>query len=313
MITPLLPDPDRDHHHKPANKPRSSAMVDVANVSTAAADAPAAAADVPAAAAAPATESRRLVFIKSIQGGAIRTLFEVLKEIVHDVNLQFDSTGVKLLTMDGARCALVYLRLRADAFEDFSCHGKFSVGVNMASVFKLVRTCGSHDTITLYIDADNTNELGITISNHDKNSVTDFKLKLLDVDSEDINIPDVEFDSIVTMPSAYFQRICRDMLNISEHMTIRSQGEQLWLSCNGDFARQETVIGPADAGMSLSAKSSKVIEGTFSLKYLSLFCKAANLANTTEMFLKESYPIIIKYNVASLGEIRFCLAPKIDD
>jgi proliferating cell nuclear antigen len=285
----------------------------VKHASEAAATAAAAEAAAAEAAAEPATTPRRLVFIKSIQGGAIRTLFEVLKEIVHDVNLQFDSTGIKLLTMDGARCALVYLRLRADAFEDFSCQGKFNVGVNMGSVFKLVRTCGSHDTITLYIEADNTNELGITISNHDKNSVTDFKLKLLDVDSEDINIPDVEFDSIVTMPSAYFQRLCRDMLQISDNMTIRSEGERLWLSCNGDFARQETVIGPADAGMSLSAKSEKRIEGTFSLKYLSLFCKAANLANTTEMFLKESYPIIIKYNVASLGEIRFCLAPKIDD
>ena len=268
---------------------------------------------VPRDAAVTGPMSKKLVYIKSIQGGAIRTLFEVLKEIVHDVNLQFDSSGVKLLTMDGARCALVYLKLRADAFEDFSCIGRHNVGVNMGSVFKLVRTCGSHDTITLYIDADNTNELGITISNHDKNSMTDFKLKLLDVDSEDINIPDVEFDSIVTMPSAYFQRICRDMLNISEKMTIRSQGDQLWLSCNGDFARQETVVGPSDAGMSLSSVSEKRIEGTFSLKYLSLFCKASSLANTMELFLKESYPIIIKYNVASLGEIRFCLAPQIDD
>ena len=265
------------------------------------------------AAAAPPPPPARLLFVKSIQSGALRTLFEVLKEIVHDVNLVFDASGIKLLTMDGARCALIYLKLDAPAFEEYSCVGKFSIGVNMASVFKLVRTCGTHDTITFYMDADNTNELGITIANSDKNSVTDFKLKLLDVDSEEISIPDVEFDSIVTMPSAYFQRICRDMLNLSNVMTIKSEGNRLWLSCNGDFARQETVIGEADAGMSLSSKSDKVIEGRFSLKYLSLFCKAANLANTTEMLMKESYPLIIKYAVASLGEIRFCLAPQLGD
>lgn len=101
---------------------------------------------------------------------------------------------------------------------------------------------------------------------------------------------------------------------------------------------QETVIGEADAGMNISAKSEKTIEGRFSLKYLSLFCKAANLSNTIELFLKgsrrarrgvrlasrsrkvrrparptEAYPLIIKYNVASLGELRFCVAPKVDD
>ena len=311
MITPLVPIPRMGSNIVPTDASVVAAVASVAAVDTTEPASPAIGG--PANTAPTGPMSKKLVYIKSIQGGAIRTLFEVLKEIVHDVNLQFDSSGVKLLTMDGARCALVYLKLRADAFEDFSCTGRHNVGVNMGSVFKLVRTCGSHDTITMYIDADNTNELGITISNHDKNSMTDFKLKLLDVDSEDINIPDVEFDSIVTMPSAYFQRICRDMLNISEKMTIRSQGDQLCLSCNGDFARQETVVGPSDAGMSLSSVSEKRIEGTFSLKYLSLFCKASSLANTMELFLKESYPIIIKYNVASLGEIRFCLAPQIDD
>jgi proliferating cell nuclear antigen len=253
-----------------------------------------------------------VLLLKSIQGNAIRTLFEVLKEIVHDVCLRVDSTGVKLLTLDGARCALVYLRLRAEAFEEYKCDGSYSLGLNMASVFKLVKTSGSHDTITLYLESPTSNELGIKIQNAEKNSMTDFKLKLLDVDDEIITLPDVEFDNVITMPSAFFQRMCRDMLNISDTMVIRSAGNQLVLACEGDFARQETVIGEADAGMCVSSTTDKTIEGRFSLKYLSLFCKASNLSNTIELFLKESYPLILKYNVASLGELRFCVAPKVD-
>lgn len=260
-----------------------------------------------------ATTSRPALLLKSIQGNAIRTLFEVLKEIVHDVCLRVDSTGVRLLTLDGARCALVYMRLRADAFEEFVCDGSFSLGLNMASVFKLVKTAGSHDTISLYMDSCTSNELGIKIQNAEKNSVTDFKLKLLDVDDEIITLPDVEFDSVITMPSAFFQRLCRDMLNLGTTMTIRSTGNTLVLGCNGDFARQETVIGEADAGMTVATTSDKTVEGRFSLKYLSLFCKASNLSNTIELFLKESYPLILKYNVASLGELKFCIAPQCDE
>lgn len=185
------------------------------------------------------------LLLKSIQGNAIRTLFEVLKEIVHDVSLRIDSTGVKLLTLDGARCALVYMRLRADAFEEFRCEGTYNLGVNMASMFKLVKTSGSHDTITLYMDTDMSNELGIKIQNAEKNSVTDFKLKLLDIDDEIITLPDVEFDSVITMPSSFFQRLCRDMLNISDTMVIKSTGNQLVLGCNGDFARQVSREGAA--------------------------------------------------------------------
>jgi proliferating cell nuclear antigen len=257
---------------------------------------------------------RPVIYCKSIQGGALRTLFEVLKEIVHDISLQFDSTGIRLLTMDGARCALICMKLRADSFEEYACDDKYAVGVNVASLFKLIRITGSHDTVTFYMLPSASNELGITIQNADKNSTTDFRLKLLDVDSEEITIPDVEFDSVITMPSAYFQRLCRDALNLADHMTIRSHNGTLTLSCTGDFARQETVIGQADAGMAISSRpDAGKVEGKFSLKYLSLFCKSSSLCNTLELYVKESFPLIMKYNIASLGEVKFVLAPSADE
>jgi proliferating cell nuclear antigen len=55
--------------------------------------------------------------------------------------------------------------------------------------------------------------------------------------------------------------------------------------------------------------ASVVIQGEFSLKSLSLFTKCTPLCNNLEMYLGNDLPLIIKYNVASLGEIRLCLAP----
>lgn len=261
-----------------------------------------------AAAGAP-DRSRYCFYMKSIQGGALRTLFEVLKEIVHDVCLKVDATGVRLLTMDGSKCALISMQLRADSFEEFVCSGRHSVGINVGSMFKLMRGTGSHDTITFYKEPACTNELGITIQNSDKNSLTDFKLKLLDVDSVEINMDDVEFDSIITMPSAYFQRLCRDAQNLADNLVIATRDNALVLSCNGDFARQETVIGQAQSGMVMSSRSGTGVVGKFNLKFLSLFCKSSSLSTVLELYLKESYALIMKYNIASLGELKFVLAP----
>lgn len=244
-------------------------------------------------------------YLKTIQGSAIRTLFEVLKEIVHDVSLKFDQTGVHLLTMDGARCAAVCMKLRAESFEEFHCTGEKVVGINVASMFRLVRIIGSHDTVTLYMLRDYQDELGIIIQNADKKSLTDFHLKLLEVDVLGFLIPEVDFDSVITMPSTYFQRLCRDALNIADHMTISSEGGTLTLLCEGDFARQKTVIGQTNEGIAMS-KSGRV-NGKFSLKYLSLFCKSSSLCNTLELYLKDSHPLIMKYHIASLGEIKFVL------
>ena len=37
--------------------------------------------------------------------------------------------------------------------------------------------------------------------------------------------------------------------------------------------------------------------------------KCTNLCNQIEMYLENDLPLVVKYNVASLGEIKLCLAP----
>lgn len=252
----------------------------------------------------------RVLNITTIQSGAIRTLFEVLKEVLTDVNIVFDKSGLKIIAMDGSHIALIHMRLDASKFEVYECESKIVIGLSMGSLFKLIKTVSNTDTTRFYIDSEKPHELGISIENSDKNSITDFKLKLLDIDENEINIPDVEINCIITMPSNDFQRLCRDMSHLSDAIEIISEGDELKLRCDGDFASQETIIGQATHGLCVSRKDNNVISGKFSLKYLNLFTKSTNLSNTIELYLKNDYPLILKYNVANLGEIRFCLAPK---
>lgn len=249
------------------------------------------------------------MYMVTIQSGAIRTLVEVLKEVLNDVNIIFDESGVRITAMDGSHVALIHMKLEAAKCEEYYCKEKLNVGLNMLSLFKLIKTINNNDTVSFYIEESNMNELGITISNADKNSVTNFKIKLLDLDINDINIPDVEIECIITMPSNDFQRMCRDMLNISETIEIISNKDSLRILCDGDFASQETIIGQTTHGLVFN-KHENEVRGKFSLKYLNLFTKSTNLCNTIELYLKNQYPLIIKYNVANLGVIRFCLAPK---
>ena len=102
---------------------------------------------------------------------------------------------------------------------------------------------------------------------------------------------------------------------------IKSLNSQLIFTCNGDFAQQETVMGEqsssdamcsSGSGISFVEKQSEyaIIQGVFSLKHLVLFTKCTNLCNSIQMYLQNDYPLIISYMVGSLGEIKFCLAPK---
>jgi len=252
-----------------------------------------------------------LLNIKTVQSNAIRTLIEVLKDVLNDINIIFDEFGIKIVAMDGSHVALIKLTLDAERFEEYYCPKRLLIGLSMGSLHKLVKSISNSDTVGFIIHKDTPHELGIQISNSDKNQVTLFNLKLLDIDHSEIGIPDVEIDCVITMPSHDFQRMCRDMSNISDALELTSKGTNLTLSCNGDFASQKTVIGEATHGLFFNKSTKEEITGKFSLKYINLFTKSTNLCNTIEIQLKNKYPLIMKYNVANLGEIKFCLAPKV--
>jgi len=51
--------------------------------------------------------------------------------------------------------------------------------------------------------------------------ISDFELKLMDIDSESLTIPETDYKAIVTLPSTEFQRICRDLTVLGETGTLR--------------------------------------------------------------------------------------------
>ena len=256
-------------------------------------------------------EDKYIFNIKTVQSGAIRILIEALKEILTDGNITISETGIKLIAMDSTHSVLIHLKLEAENFEYFKCFNKITIGVNMLNLFKLIKTMTNSETLTLFVEKNNENQLGIIIHNSEKNSQTTYKLNLLDIQEDDIDIPPAEFETELTLPSGDFQKIIRDMINIGENIEVTSISNQLKLICNGDFAHQETVLGETNNGLKFSTTQSPElpIQGVFSLKYLLLFTKCTNLCNQIHLYIKNDYPLIIQYAVASLGSIKLCLAP----
>jgi proliferating cell nuclear antigen len=249
----------------------------------------------------------------TVQASAFRILIEALKEILTDANFEFDEHGLKIVAMDSTHTVLVHLRINSENLEKYVCKNKILLGINLLNFYKLMKIMGNNDILKLYVTEDDTCVLNIEIENSDKNAITKFKLNLMDLNDSKIEVPSPEFKSVITMPSIDFQKICRDMSNIAEEIEIKSVGKQLIFSCDGQFVHQETCIGTSNNGLTFIHNDENIIQGIYSLKYLVLFSKCTNLCNSVELFLKNDYPLITKYNIASLGEIKLCLAPKFEE
>ena len=64
------------------------------------------------------------ILVKTVQASAFRTLVEALKDILQDVNIEFDESGIKIVAMDVSHTVLVHLKLDSNSFEHYYCKKK---------------------------------------------------------------------------------------------------------------------------------------------------------------------------------------------
>jgi proliferating cell nuclear antigen len=241
----------------------------------------------------------------TIQASAIKSCFEVLSGILNDVNIYFKPEGVFVTTLDTARTSLIDLRLSAENFEEYECEESIVAGVNISNTFKLLKSITNTDILKMSITSKEF--MNIEIISENKKTTSKFELKLLDINENIYEVPDIPMTVTTSMPSVDFQRICRDMSNIGTDITIKRKDNILTLGCNGDFANQETSIECMD-------HIEQELQGEYSLKYLNIFTKATSMCAMLQLMQEEENRfLVIKYSIANLGELRFYLATKVTD
>jgi proliferating cell nuclear antigen len=254
--------------------------------------------------------------IKTVQIAPFRTLMTALKDILLETNITFEPDGIRIINMDKSHTILAHLYLAAQNFEFYECKKeKIIIGVNMFHLFKLINSIDNDDTLTMYIENSDyvdgiVSHLALKFENGEIKQCKTQKLRLIEPEPEELQYPDVKFSSIINLPSVDFQKIIRDLSCISDKLEIKSVGNELIFKCSGQFASAEIHRAESDGSMGFILKqdSSKVIQGEFSLKNLGYFIKCTNLCQQIEVYLENDLPLVVKYDVASLGTIKLCLS-----
>ena len=271
----------------------------------------------------------RILEVRTVQSSVIKILSEALKDLVPDINLIFSkkeeyideetgdkisSGGIGAIAMAMSNNVLMHLKLDAIQFDYYECtKSKFVAGINTNVLFKVMKTLNNNDTITFFVDSDDINKLGIRFENAEKNIISTKKINLMDIDEYDIEIPPTKFSTVVNMPSAFFNKICRDLNSLAEVVEIKSVNKKLMLSTQGENVGDEVEIGESDNGVTIVTDDpTSIFQGLYDLKYLCVFTKCTNLCSNVDIYIKNDYPLVIRYFVASLGTIHLCLSSKTD-
>ncbi|KAI1330281.1 proliferating cell nuclear antigen [Xylariaceae sp. FL0255] len=250
------------------------------------------------------------------QSSVLKKVVEAIKDLVQDCNFDCNDSGIALQAMDNSHVALVSMLLKAESFEPYRCDRNIALGVNLTSLTKVLRALQNDDVVTLKAE-DAPDSLNITFESSIADRISEYDLKLMDIDQEHLGIPDTEYAATIAMPSGEFKRICTDLMAMSESVTIEATKEGIKFACNGDIGSGAVTLrnyqNADKPETNVEIELTEPVSLTFSLKYLVNFCKAQPLASTVKICLSNEVPLLVEYIITGTSYLRFYLAPKIGD
>jgi proliferating cell nuclear antigen len=136
--------------------------------------------------------------------------------------------------MDSSHVSLVALFLRAEGFQHYRSDRNISLGINLSSMAKILKCSGNDDIITLKAE-DNGDQVSFMFESPKQTRISHFSLKLMDIDSEHLGIPDTEYKCVVKMPAVEFQRIVREIAIIGDTVKISANKDGVKFAVSGDM------------------------------------------------------------------------------
>merc|ERR1711923_330487 len=251
-----------------------------------------------------------------VQGNLLKKVLESLKDLLNEATWDCADTGIQLQAMDNSHVSLVSVLLRADGFDKFRCDRQLSMGMNLTSMSKILR-CASNDDIITIKAQDQADNVTFMFEAPNQEKVSDYEMKLMNLDQEHLGIPETDYAAVVKLPSGEFQRIIKDLSQFGESVVIACSKEGVKFSAAGD-------IGTGNIKLAQTASSDKEEEAvsiemqepvtlTFACRYLNMFTKASCLASQVSLSMSPDVPLVVEYNIGEIGHVRYYLAPKIED
>ncbi|PWN31977.1 proliferating cell nuclear antigen [Meira miltonrushii] len=277
------------------------------------------------------------------QAALLKKVLDSVRELVTDVNFDCSEEGIRMQAMDNSHVALSAIEIRAEGFDPYRCDRPMSIGMSVAALTKILKTAANEDVLTIKKDDDG-DSLGLIFEDSKTDRVAEFDMKLMDIDSEHLGIPDTSYDAVIRLSSAEFARITRDLSNVGDSVRISVSKEGVSFSAEGDIGKANLTLkqgsGTAanvddeeeseddepkkkkrkggasgskdDETVPVRIEMQQSVSLTFSLKYLMNFSKASPLSREVALHMSNEVPLLCEFAFDD-GFVRFYLAPKLDD
>merc|ERR1712203_1332060 len=108
------------------------------------------------------------------------------------------------------------------------------------------KMCGQSDSLKLRWQND-ADLVSFQCESGEDDRIADFDLKLMQIESEHMEVPEQHYKVVAKLPSAEFQKICRDLKEFGETMQLKATKEGITFSVQGDMGSGNVMLKPREA------------------------------------------------------------------
>jgi proliferating cell nuclear antigen len=236
------------------------------------------------------------VFKKSIE--AVSVLIDEAEIIVND-------SGLELKATDPSQISMVDFTFPKKAFEKFETE-ETRLGLDLDYLNQVLSRASLGDKLVLSIDE----KKAFLIVTFQGTGERNFQVPLIDISSNDVPNPKIDFDAELKISSSLLKEAFKDAALISTHITIGVDDKKFFVKANSSKGNlsEET---PENKDTLSEMKVKKECQSMFPLDYLQDMIKVADSKEPVEISIKSNAPIKIAYNIGD-ARITYFLAPRIE-
>jgi len=223
----------------------------------------------------------------------------VISEIVTEVRIKLLEDGMSIVAVDPANVALIIFKLPKESFSQYE-FGSEVWGVNLSDLKRILKRASTSSNIVFEQED---NQLKISIFDKVKRV---FTLALIEVESEDKDIPELNFAAKVEMDAVNFSQAVEDSKIVADSCALIAGEGFFMVEGTGNLNSARAEFSGDEARISGLAKS------RYSLEYLMKFIKAAKISEKVVINFSDDYPLRLDYPGEKMG-IGFVLAPRVEN
>ena len=247
-------------------------------------------------------------------------LFQLLKNWSSHLNMRFEKERLYIQCMDKSHICLADIQIKDNWFSKYKCINNTKISVDSTHFAIIINYALKHEIIEINFAQDldsnsDPDKLYINFLNGKENkSAFDhfFELDLIDIEEDNLNIPDVEYEVDFIIESKKFVDVLSELNTFGHNLNIKCNENVLELNANDESAKIKVNI-PIDELNEFAIEEDGNLNVSFSLNHLCKMCTSTKLDSKINVSLSVEYPMLLRYSLGDDSNVSFYIAPKIMD